>query len=243
MTVQANAGGQYRRRVGAVRPSHLMFTGGVGALVDLPNFSVLVRGLDDWKGYDSSNQEPITEPRLLAAVAKQHRRVTSMWPAPWLDGIDSDPNGEASRVGVPVEPFPAWLRCTACNELAALDSRIFTFKNDKARAPHEARFLHEGCTVKKGKEKPLAVAARFLLACARGHLDDFPYAHFVHYGAACPKASHPRLQMEDRGGNIGANVAIKCVNCGEQRNMRDALGARGQENLPWCRGRHPHVST
>ncbi|GAA4916609.1 DUF1998 domain-containing protein [Streptomonospora salina] len=243
MSARAEADGQYRRRVGAVRPSHLMFTGGVGALVDLPNFSVLVRGLDDWSYSSVPNLEPITEPRLLAAVARRHRRVTSMWSAPWLDGVDSDPNGEASRVGVPVEPFPAWLRCTACNELAALDSRVFAFKNDKPRAPHEAKFVHEGCTTKKGRDKPLAVAARFLLACTRGHLDDFPYAYFVHYGAACPKATHPKMRMEDRGGNIGANVAIQCVNCGEQRNMRDAMGSRGKENLPRCRGRHPHLGT
>ncbi len=43
----------HRRRVGAVRPSHLMYTSGVGSLVDLPNFSVLVRGLDDWSDKDS----------------------------------------------------------------------------------------------------------------------------------------------------------------------------------------------
>lgn len=40
----------YRRRVGSVRPSHLMFTSGVGSLVDLPNFSVLLRGLDGCSG-------------------------------------------------------------------------------------------------------------------------------------------------------------------------------------------------
>lgn len=34
-------------RVGAVRPSQLMFSHGVGALVDLPNFSAVVAGLDD----------------------------------------------------------------------------------------------------------------------------------------------------------------------------------------------------
>ncbi|MUL42056.1 DUF1998 domain-containing protein [Streptomonospora sp. PA3] len=242
MTARSEDGGQYRRRVGAVRPSHLMFTGGVGALVDLPNFSVLVRGLDEWN-YSQTQQREITEPRLLAAVARQHRRVTSLWPAPWLEGVDTDPNGQASRVGVPTAPFPAWFRCTACNELAGLDSRLFAFKNDRPRAPHEARFVHEGCKVKRGADRPLAVAARFLLACTSGHLDDFPYAHFVHRGAPCPKASHPKLRMDDRGGNIGANVAIQCVNCGDQRNMRDALGARGQENLPRCRGRHPHLGT
>ncbi|MEU9604672.1 hypothetical protein, partial [Streptomyces sp. NPDC048057] len=31
---------------------------------------------------------------------------------------DTDPKGNAARIGVPVTPFPQWLRCTACNELA-----------------------------------------------------------------------------------------------------------------------------
>ena len=205
---------QYRRRIGSVRPSHLMYTSGVGSLIDLPNFAGLVRGLDDWTYDGVPDWEPITEPRLLAAVAALpgHRYVEQLRPAPWLDGLDADPRGPAARVGVPVTPFPAWLRCTACNELAPLDSQVFGFENDKPRRPHDARFFHNECRRKKSGKKPLAVPARFVLACPAGHLDEFPYPHFVHRGDACPIASHqPRLQMEDRGGNIGANVEIRCV--------------------------------
>src|SRR5699024_3568156 len=36
---------------------------------------------------------------------------------------------------------------------------------------------------------------------------------------------------------------LTCVVCGEHRNMRDAGGERGKENLPLCRGRHPHLGT
>src|SRR5581483_10314488 len=116
--------GQYRRRVGAVRPSHLMFTCGVGALVDLPNFSVLLRGLDDWNYDVVPAWEPIAEPRLLAGVQALpgNKHVEQLRPAPWMAGLDADPSGPASRIGVPITPFPAWLRCTACNELAPLDS-------------------------------------------------------------------------------------------------------------------------
>src|SRR5690606_20134972 len=93
----------------------------------------------------------------------------------------------------------------------------------------------------RSKRKPLAVAARFVLACTGGHLDDFPYAQFVHHGAACPSASHPRLRTEDRGGNLGANDAIKCISCGERRTQRDDVGLRGAEKLPRCRGRRAHL--
>lgn len=236
----------YFRRVGSVRPSHLMFTAGVGALVDLPNFSVLVKGTDDWNHHYSvvPDWEPIAEPRLLAAVHQLgERHVTEFRPAPWLDGIDQDPTGPASKAGVPVVPFPTWLRCTVCGELAPIDARVFVFENAKARKPHEARFFHGNCPRVKGRRKPLAVPARFVLACTAGHLDDFPYAHFVHQGGACGKASHPRLRMDDRGGNLGANVEIKCISCGLRRNIREVLGERGAHKLPRCRGRHPHLNT
>ncbi|MGI5420343.1 DrmB family protein [Actinomadura luteofluorescens] len=229
----------FRRRVGSVRPSHLMFTAGVGALIDLPNFSVLVKGLDDWSHHGLPEALPIDEPRLLAAVQQSiGKGVQKLMPAPWMEGLDKDPTGPSSRIGVPVAPFPGWLRCTACNELGGLDSRVFGFENSNARKPHEARFYHDKCK----KRKPLAVAARFVLSCTNGHLDDFPYAHFVHRGGPCPNASHPRLRMDDRGGNLGANVEIQCVNCPEHRNIRDAQGKRGEENLPRCRGRHPHLA-
>ncbi|XKK40118.1 DUF1998 domain-containing protein [Nocardiopsis sp. ARC36] len=121
----------------------------------------------------------------------------------------------------------------------ALDSDMLAFENSNPRRPHEARFVHN--VGKHKKAKPLAVPARFVLACTDGHLDEFPYAHFVHRGGECPKAEKPQLKMEDKGGNVGANVELTCVVCGEHRNMRDAGGARGEENLPACRGRLPHL--
>jgi hypothetical protein len=224
-----------------------MFTNGVGALVDLPNFSVLIRGLDDWnfepvKGLP--NGEPIAEPRLLDAVRYlKGQQVTELRPAPWLEETAFGSDDPATRTGVPTMPFPSWLRCTACNELASVADKIFGFENNNQNRPHDARFFHDGCTRKKSGKKPLAVPARFVLACTSGHLDDFPYRMFVHRGASCTKATHPRMQMHDRGGNLGANVQIRCLSCGEERNMREAMGERGAENLPRCRGRHPHLST
>ena len=234
---------QHRRKVGTVRPSHLMFTAGVGALIDLPNFPVLVRGLDEWR-YDTVPEwDPLTEPRLLAAVGKLlSAPVKQLRPPPWLAETPDDFTGQASRVGVPVMPFPQWLRCTACNRLAPLDSSsTWGFVNDKPRRPEEAKFFHQDCPRKK--RQPLAVAARFVLACVNGHLDDFPYREFVHRGGACPEASHPALLMDDYGGNRGANVMIRCTRCPAKRNISQAMGRRGEESLPMCRGRHPHLGT
>ncbi|MFE1510177.1 DrmB family protein [Streptomyces sp. DSM 116494] len=238
--------GQYRR-VGAARPSHLMFTGGIGALIDLPNFSVIVKGLEAWNHTGLPGEHYlIDEPRLRAAVNRRLRlygadRVDELRSPPWAEGGDNNPQGPAAQhTGVPVTPFPQWMRCTACNELAALDSGSFELVNRNPRTPHEARFVHD---CKRRGTKPLAVAARFTLVCRDGHLDEFPYVFFAHGGTGCPKAERPRMRMRDNGGNQAANVTIECIPCGAHRNIRHAMGERGRQHLPRCRGRHPHLDT
>lgn len=53
--------------VGEVRPSQLLWTYGPGALIDLPNISVLTMGLDRW---DQARCLPVEEARLLEAVRR-----------------------------------------------------------------------------------------------------------------------------------------------------------------------------
>ena len=62
-------GERYFPRVGSVRPSHLLYAAGVGAVVDLPSISVLVRGLDAWD-YSRVVATSIHEERLLAGVRR-----------------------------------------------------------------------------------------------------------------------------------------------------------------------------
>ena len=54
--------------LGELRPSQLIFTFGIGSLVDLPNMSALVMGLDDW---DTRYCKEIEEDRLVAAIQKR----------------------------------------------------------------------------------------------------------------------------------------------------------------------------
>ncbi|MGH3634507.1 MAG: DrmB family protein, partial [Mycobacterium sp.] len=227
---------------GSARPSHLMFTSGVGALIDLPNFSVLVKGLDDWR-HDERQEAEIAEPRLLRAIRTMKDglpSVAALKRPPWLPEMN---DGSDKRIGVPTIPFPNWMRCTVCNVLAPIESAtVFGFENDKEYAPHDARFSHTNCPGTRKKKKPLGVGARFLMACTNGHLDDFPYVEFVHRGQPC-EVDKPQLTMDDRGGNAAANVILACERCGARRSMREAQGQQGLENLPQCRGRHPHLGT
>jgi hypothetical protein len=84
-------------RIGNARPSQLMTVAGVGAVIDLPGMSVVVRGLDAWGGGGLA----ISEPRLLAQVqrALPGAGISSLRAAPYDAATANEPY---TAIGVPV---------------------------------------------------------------------------------------------------------------------------------------------
>lgn len=236
--------GQPRRaseptRIGQARPSHLVTTTGVGAVTDLPSMSIIVRGLDAWS---AERQERIDEPRLLDQVRSSlGPQVRALRSAPWDPREADDP---WTRVGVPVSPFPRWVRCPACHRLGALDPPgQFGLVHRFGRRPDMAKFVHSHCPrqmAKADRNKRACIPARFLVVCESGHLDDFPYIEFVHQQPGEPCAG-PKLSVRDAGSTLGPRVTVSCQECGRSRNVSQAAGSDGAKALPRCRGRHPHL--
>ncbi|WP_408054876.1 DrmB family protein [Streptomyces sp. CMC78] len=225
--------------MGELRPSQLLHTYGVGSVADLPNLSAMVLGLDHW---DLVQATPLTEDRLLAAVRRRlGAQVTTLRTPPQMQET-SDPLGDWTRVGVPVALFPRWLRCSReqCNQLSPASSGLFELEEHHFR-PENTRYVHT--CFGTGRGRPTAVPARFLIACPDGHMDDFPWMYFVHRGAA--HAADCTLSLVERGTTgEAANIFVKC-SCSQvaDRSMAEAMGKRGEQELPACRGHHPHLGT
>jgi hypothetical protein len=219
--------------LGELRPSQLIFTFGIGSLVDLPNMSALVMGLDDW---DTRYCKEIEEDRLIAAVQKRFGvQMSRLYLPPIkIDGMERDPTAPA--VGVPVVPFPRWLRCSLCDTLATVESGVFKLMQDPYR-PDRTEYVHQGCLSSQGKRAPSARSVRFLLACREGHLTDFPWLEFVHKGnVPCRPAT---LTMREFGASGDASdIVIKCHSCGTERRMGDAFDP---DATLACSGHHPHL--
>lgn len=219
--------------VGDVRPSQLLWTYGPGALVDLPNLSVVTMGLDRW---EISRCSPIEEARLLEAVRRVlGQQVERLRVPPIINDENVSPFTPEGKIGVPVRPFPRWLRCVRCGLLAEFDSGLFSIKENPYR-PDQTHFIHTSC--EKGSHSD-AVPARFLLACRNGHLDDFPWHWFVHGGTSSCKGT---LRFFERGASLQTeNLWVKCDTCGSARSLVHAFGEKAKDNIPACRGRHPHL--
>jgi hypothetical protein len=225
-----------RYRVGELRPSQLLLTFGVGSVVDLPGLSVMVMGLNDW---DPAYATEINEPRLLATVRKQLGPQVERLLSPPLrpeTAFQAGPFDETTLIGVPVACFPRWVVCPSCRLLAPLGSGLFVLKTDPYR-PDRTRYVHQNCG--KSPRPPTVNPARFLVACSRGHLDDFPWAWFVHRSqVGCMGA----LRFAELGASgEAAELLVRCDACGKRRFMVDAFSDRGRQALPACRGRRPHL--
>lgn len=223
--------------VGEIRPSQLLWTYGPGALIDLPSLSVVTGGIDRWPEHECL---PIEEPRLLAAVRQRLGDQVERLRMPPVR-IEEQSFGRSAEdyIGVPVSPFPRWLRCVKCGLLSDYETGIFKIKTSK-RAEF-TRFVHPGCKGSRG-DKPAtdadAVPARFLLACRAGHLDDFPWHFFVHRG---PSDCKEKMYFYEQGASLQTeNLWVKC-DCGASRSLAQAFGEVGKSNLPACRGRNAHL--
>lgn len=233
-----------RAKVGSSRPSSLLYTYGPGATMDLPSFTIMPAGLDDWERIWArrGSVPTVHAPRLLDAV-KVHLgpQVAELRPFPWASKPSSN-SKEGDDLGVPARVFPQWLRCTHCDMLAPLTR--FAYRNTNPYRPDQARFEHDKCPGRKGRisKRPMpAVPARYLLACPDGHLDEFPYDWWVHEGVKCTAAEVPNMAMHDQSVGKGASATIECGACGLKRPMNQAQGEAGAAKLPRCRGRHPHL--
>ncbi len=225
-----------KSEVGEVRPSQTLTTFGIGSLVDLPNLSVIVMGLDDWASAHSSE---ISEERLLRSaqsiLGPQVTRFLTPPRGPESQGWQTNWFDEPRQIGVPVAPFPRWMVCSRCRLLAPISSGLFEPKVYPYR-PDKACYVHN-CTT-QGRS-PLVVPARFMVTCEHGHLDDFPWVEFVHQG---PTNCKGLLYLYELGASGEAlDVEVKCDGCQTVRRMGQAFGTNNRTVMPACRGRRPHL--
>ncbi|GIU96023.1 MAG: hypothetical protein KatS3mg012_2480 [Gaiellaceae bacterium] len=231
-----------RTRVGALRPSALIHTFGVGSVVDLPRLSAMVMGLDDWR---LENAPVIEEPRLLAAIRQQEglEHVERLHGPPQNDdrgGLTAGALESSNLIGVPVAAFPRWLLCPVCRKLAPIESGLFELRVNAVR-PDQNRYVHTNCA--GAKSPPTALPARFVVACENGHLDDFPWVAFAHYKTSPDDvdcAWNLRLDEIGASGEV-AHIQVTCLTCDSKRRLSEAFGEKNRDNMPLCSGAHPHL--
>jgi Domain of unknown function (DUF1998) len=213
-----------KRAAGEIRQSQVLSTFGPGSMVDLPNHSVLIGGLNHWQGYQN---QPIYEDRLASRIAEilEVSRV-SMYAPPTQE---TDPS--AKRTGIKAFVFPTWFVAQKS------ESYEFQGRSYQSRALMPYLRLVSGGYLNEAKKKVSVVPIRFVQACPNGHISDIDWYKFVNKD--CRSNCPAQLYLDEGGtGNNFADIFVRCEKCKKRRPLGDAI--QSPDNiLGFCRGNRP----
>lgn len=207
---------------GQLRSSQIITTFGPGAMVDLPDASVIIAGLDHWN-YDRNKIPVLEEPRLVEKLKRilNISNLTLRLPPIGTETIHGfHPDVVAWR-------FPEWF---------IVQQTTVTSQGFRRRRLVHLNSLDGNSYRDENRKRQVVVPVRFVRACRKGHVGDIDWKAFVHGSSvACPRD----LWMEERGttGDL-AEIWVVC-DCGVQRAMSQAarleLRALGSCNgsRPW----------
>ena len=205
-----------------IRQSQLVTTYGPGAMIDLPNHSVIVSGLQDWAFL---RREKIDEPRLVAKLRLLLGVQTlELYTPPQHEENPARPAPVGARI------FPTWF--------IVRDAKPSP-RNPQWRRRRLVRWSHlSGGQFRDddGARKPV-VSVRFVCGCRRGHIDDLNWRAFVHgSGKVCERP----FWLEERGTSGDITDTFGVCDCGEERSLYEALGPNTNA-LGVCDGRRPWI--
>ena len=138
----------------------------------------------------------------------------------------SDNSSDKMQPDIPAFRFPLMHFCPSCGRLMP----YWGFGDDS------------GHVCQKCKKN--IVPSRFVAACVNGHLEDFPYKWWVHYGnlASCPayeKDDKLKISFSDETGGLDS-IIITCTACGKSRSMAGSLSRDALKGYH-CKGKRPWI--
>jgi hypothetical protein len=213
-----------------IRMSQVIGVFGPGAMLDLPERSVVVGGLDYWDLRPKNAFKPIQEPRLSQWLFERLNgdpRLGVTRP-PELRSPPIDPNDrQAARPSIMSVVFPGWFVCDTIDGDTPGRRRLVRFQDLKP----PGRKVHEADDGKKRRASPV----RFVCGCTKGHLQDIEWRRILHSdGAACRE----QMWLVERGTSADPrDTKIEC-DCGQSLSLEN-LFQPGR--LGTCRGERPWI--
>jgi hypothetical protein len=197
-----------------LRRSQTVTTFGVGAIADLPDASVMICGTDKW---DTRGSVSLSDPRLEKKLGVSY----------FLMAPDSDAPGD----GITAIRFPKWMRCRRCKNLRGLETWREAAQNTKRFYYFDDKPYCDVCSLD-------LIPSRFVVACHKGHIDDFPFLEWAHYGKEI--CNSPALQYQEIGSSASlGGIRIYCKNCESGRSMGGSFSRDILEKAARCKGAMP----
>lgn len=222
-----------------VRLGQVIGVFGPGSMLDLPERSVLVMGLDHWEMFGTGTFKVIEEVRLARLLHQRlkddGRLVADRPPELRTPPIDAgDPKRPSP--GIKATVFPRWFACDAVAGDPPNRRRLVRFQDLEP----PKRLEYKGDDGKRRKASPI----RFVCGCENGHLQDIEWRRIVHQsfrdrgagGASGP--CREQMWQEDAGTSADPrDIRITC-DCGASLSLEELFQ---QGRLGPCPGERPWI--
>ena len=218
-----------RPSAGEIRQSQILSTFGPGSMVDLPDYSVLIGGLNHWRG----EKKRIYEDRLAGRVAEILEVHDVALYAPPVN--EQDP--KANHTGITAFTFPTWSVAQVEETWPKQNERVPLAKVYRTRPLLPWGSLVSGKYLNAERKKVSVVPVRFVQACVNGHISDISWYRFVHNNSQ--SNCRGQLWLDEGGsGNDFADIFVRCEACKARRPLSDATVPNGKV-LSQCEGHRP----
>lgn len=211
--------------LGEIRQSQLVTSYGPGAMLDLPDRSVVVMGLERWDFW--GRPRLLEEPRLRRHIRERLKVEINAFRVP---PAKPDFQRRDAASGVQVRTFPTWF----------LDKEGVIYVDEAGRRYH-ARKLTRHHNPSQEDLKRL-VPVRFVQSCREGHLSDINWNGFVHRNNS--GACRDQLYLDEGPSSSDIfQINVRCA-CGAVRPLADAVpkndnGKTRFSELGRCFGQSP----
>jgi len=216
---------------GEIRQSQIISTYGPGSMVDLPDKSVIVGGLNHW--IFGNNKKKINEERLQEKVSKiLGCKDIQLYEPP----LTSPDDFETVYAGIRTFIFPTWF-------IAQIEEKWQspTGKEYRTRPLMSWKILREGKYYSEDRKKIPVVPVRFVQACVNGHISDIDWDSFVHQEGKSSCRGHLWLDESGTGGDF-ADIFVRCEKCQKRRPLSDAT-IPNRNALGFCQGFSPWLGS
>lgn len=209
------------KKIGPMRRAQFIMSFGCGSIVNTPNCTAIVSSTDNWI-IDKANTHRINEITLQRLLGVKYFNEPPSAPE-WHNLHEQD---------IPAFRFPLMHFCPNCGTL----KEYYRFTGS------------DGYVCKSCNKKLLP--SRFMAACINGHLEDFPYAWWVHhnqegklidnYNGTCDLHNYNsslKIEFSSTSGGLDG-IKIICLNCGATRTMAGSM-SKGSLKGYFCNGNRP----
>jgi len=211
-----------------VRCAQAVLQYGVGAMVDFPDQTLMTASPELWK----DQIDIISDERLEKALNVSYFGM---------------PGGKSNHpLGISYVRFPQWYFCPKCRRFMPISEWVKEYRKKKKKVLGDLNYHMKRpyCTECK---KDLVVT-RVVVACEKGHIDDFPWVAWVHnknLSGGRDVCSNPQLTFGTAPtASAGLEgLIVKCTTCNARASLQGAFDKdvfeklgdayRCTGNMPW----------